>query len=140
MEVPIDQFKTLADVFGGILETYLEAYLEEHPDAKCIRVEPEDKSLTSLVDCLIKRSPPGELLAKYSSSKVLYPDTKFEPCDMMRACKKGHLEYAKWLGFKPIQATLNMAIINDHADVARWCLRSNTDFGSMGRLYVNMMR
>ncbi len=129
MEVPIDQFKTLADVFGGILETYLEAYLEEHPDAKCVRIEPEDKQLTALVDCLLEKKCTAdmEIVMRYSSSKALHPDTKFNIYDLERACQLGHLKYARWLELKPTQLAVDLAIQGDRVDVVQWCVSITPD-------------
>ncbi len=149
MEVTIDQFASLADVFGGILETYLEAYRIEHPDAKYVRVEPENKMLSRLIKCLLRGKPiPNkskirvdnngtldnngmidnkltmENIMRYSSSIVLFPDTTFSQSDFDRACQLGHLKYAKWLFsidvVYDVDKALHLAIAYDHANVVKW--------------------
>lgn len=124
MEVTIDQFTVLADVFGGILETYLEAYRKEHTNDTHIHIEPDDKKLTQLIGCLLEKKciDDMETTMRYSSSKVLFPDTTFNTTDLERACQLGHLRYAKWLKLNPTQRAVDLAIQGDHADVIEWCI------------------
>lgn len=124
MEVGIGRFKSLVGIFGGILETYLETYLTEHPNATMIQISADDKFLTKLVNCLLDKKciADMEVIMRYSSSVVLYPDTKFDINDLERACQLGHLKYAKWLELKPTQRAVDLAVQGDHTDVVEWCL------------------
>ncbi len=138
--IPFDEFKELADVFGGVLAGYLDSWMAEHKvditaildselDSHVISIDEIDSEMLIALISYIKRARSlpedkkeeiTERLAKYSSSPVLRIGTKFDKADFYVACSKGLLEYAKWLGYPPDTMAFNLAIEYNQLSVVQW--------------------
>lgn len=137
MDVPIDRFKELANVFGGVIQTYYETYIKDSSDSvinlqtdsklsddtdRPIHIPADCDMLSKLVDCLLNRKPLDEKTLRYASSDVLDIGDQFGKVDFDRACSKGHIEYARWLGYKPDRDTIISIMKTDNTIALEWCI------------------
>ncbi len=125
MDIPVDQLATLASVFGGVIQTYYDTYIKDHPGSVTISIPADCKMLVELVGKLSRKEALDEKIARYSSSPVLDVGVTFSETDFDNACANGHLNYARWLEYKPTNRTIRMVIENDQSEVLSWCIAVN---------------